>query len=92
MRCATLYKVFHRARREVGLPTLRWHDLRHFSATQAAHAKATMRELMAMLGHSTPNAAMRYQHVASGRLEDIAERMSEQAANVMRWPDSSTTK
>ncbi len=73
---SSLYKPFYRARAAVGLPALRWHDLRHFSATTAAGTGATLAELQARLGHSTVAAAMRYQHAASGRDEAIAEAMS----------------
>ena len=37
---------------------------------------ATLAELMARLGHSTPQAAMRYQHAAQGRDEAVAANMS----------------
>jgi integrase len=73
---SSLYKPFYRARAAVGLPALRWHDLRHFSATTAAGTGATLAELQARLGHSTVAAAMRYQHAASGRDADIAAAMS----------------
>ena len=39
-----------------------------------------MAELMERLGHSTPAAAMRYQHAAQGRDQAIAERMSKLAS------------
>lgn len=39
----------------------------------------TLAELMARLGHSTPAAAMRYQHAAAGRDQVIAEALSELA-------------
>lgn len=73
---SALYKPFYRAREAVGLPNLRWHDLRHFSATTAAQTGATLAELQARLGHSTTQAAMRYQHAASGRDDEIASAMS----------------
>lgn len=73
---SSLYKPFYRAREAVGLHALRWHDLRHFSATTAAGTGATLAELQARLGHSTVAAAMRYQHAASGRDVAIAEAMS----------------
>lgn len=73
---SSLYKPFYRARAAVGLPALRWHDLRHFSATTAAGTGATLAELQARLGHSTVQAAMRYQHAAAGRDAAIAEAMS----------------
>ena len=41
---------------------------------------ATLAELMGRLGHSSPAAAMRYQHVAAGRDQAIAEALSRIAA------------
>jgi hypothetical protein len=37
---------------------------------------ATLAELMARLGHSTPQATMRHQHQAQGRDKAIAEALS----------------
>ena len=73
---SSLYKPFYRARETVGLDGLRWHDLRHFSATIAAQTGATVAELQSRLGHSTTQAAMRYQHAAKDRDAVIAESMS----------------
>ena len=56
-----------RARAEVDLPAVRFHDLRHLSATLAATTGATTRELMARMGHSSPRAALIYQHAAADR-------------------------
>lgn len=42
----------------------------------AAQTGATLAELMERLGHSTPAAAMRYQHVARGRAKAVADRLS----------------
>lgn len=57
-------------------PDLRFHDLRHTGAVLAAQAGATLAELMARLGHSTPGAALRYQHAAAGRDTQIAIALS----------------
>ncbi len=73
---SSLYKPFYRVRDAMGLQSLRWHDLRHFSGTTAAQTGATLAEIMGRLGHSTTQAAMRYQHAASGRDEQIAAAMS----------------
>lgn len=81
-----LQKVFYRARKEVGLDHLRWHDLRHFSATTAARTGATTAELQARLGHSTTAAAMRYQHAVNGADARIADGMSKLAG----WSDEGT--
>ena len=72
----SLHKVFDPRADALGLDTLRFHDLRHFAGTQAAIVGATTAEVMARLGHSTVAAAMRYQAVASGRDDEIAERLS----------------
>lgn len=76
---ASLYKVFYRARNVAGRPDLRWHDLRHTGAVLAAQTGATLAELMGRLGHSTPQAALRYQHVAGGRDAEIAQALSSMA-------------
>lgn len=67
---------FCKAREAAGRPDLRLHDLRHTGAVLAAQTGATLAELMGRLGHSTPDAAMRYQHVAQGRDRAIAEALS----------------
>ena len=46
----------------------------------AAATGATLAELMARLGHSTPSAAMRYQHAAQGRDRQIAKLLSKLVA------------
>lgn len=71
---------FYAAREAAGRPDLRWHDLRHTGAVLAAQAGATLAELMARLGHSTPQAALRYQHAAEARDAEIARRIGERAA------------
>lgn len=73
---ATLYRQFYRAREVAGRKDLRWHDLRHSGAVLAAATGATLAELMARLGHSTPAAAMRYQHAAQGADRRIAAALS----------------
>lgn len=73
---ATLYKVYYPAREAAGRRDLRWHDLRHTGAVLAAQTGATLAELMGRLGHSTPGAAMRYQHAAADRDAEIARRLS----------------
>jgi len=67
---------FYAARAAADRPDLRWHDLRHTGAVLAASTGATLAELMGRLGHSTPGAALRYQHAAQGRDIEIAKRLS----------------
>jgi integrase len=73
---STLYRHFYKAREKAKRPDLRWHDLRHSGAVLAAQTGATLAELMQRLGHSTPQAAMRYQHAAQGRDKAIAAALS----------------
>jgi integrase len=76
---STLYRHFYKARDKAQRSDLRFHDLRHSGAVMAAQTGATLAELMARLGHSTPAAAMRYQHAAQGRDREIAEKMAKLA-------------
>lgn len=78
---STLYRHWYRARDIAGRSDLRWHDLRHSGAVLAAATGASLAELMARLGHSTPQAAMRYQHAAQGRDRQIAALLSKIAEN-----------
>jgi integrase len=71
-----LYKVFFPAREAAGRKDLHWHDLRHTGAVLAAQTGASLAELMGRLGHTTPGAAMRYQHAAADRDAEIARRVS----------------
>ncbi|WP_157011436.1 tyrosine-type recombinase/integrase, partial [Mycobacterium celatum] len=76
---STLNRHWYRARAAAGRDDLRFHDLRHSGAVLAAATGATLADLMARLGHSTPAAAMRYQHAAQGRDKAIAELLSKLA-------------
>ncbi|SKB07652.1 site-specific integrase [Aeromicrobium choanae] len=73
-------RMFDRARRAVGRPDLRWHDLRHTGSTLAARAGASISELQHRLGHSTFAAAMRYQHASADRDRELADRLDTYAS------------
>lgn len=60
------------AKSEAGLDGVRLHDLRHLAATLGAVGGATVKENMTRLGHSSPQAALRYQHVLDGRGQAVA--------------------
>ncbi|GJO10635.1 tyrosine-type recombinase/integrase [Mycobacterium marinum] len=78
---SSLNRHYYKARTAAKRNDLRWHDLRHSGATLAAQTGATLAELMARLGHSTPQAAMRYQHAAQGRDKQIAALLSKMASS-----------
>ncbi len=61
-----------------GLPErLVLHDLRAWSATKAAQHGATVKELQARLGHTTPTMALKYQRAEAIRDHALAAKMSE---------------
>ena len=68
---------WYEARRVAGRKDLRFHDLRHGALTEAARHGATLAELMALGGHSTSQAALRYQQSASERLTELARKRAE---------------
>ena len=76
---SVLREAHYKGRTAVKMPQLTIHDLRHTSATMAAQQGATIAELQARIGHSTPNMALRYQHVAAHRDKSLAKRISEMA-------------
>lgn len=65
-------EVWIKAREAVGLPALHIHDLRHTGGTLSAATGATLKELMARLGHADVRAAMIYQHASRDRDRKIA--------------------
>jgi integrase len=61
-----------KARKKLGYPGLRYHDLRHSALTLYATRGATIAEIQAQAGHSTADAALRYQHATTERAIDLA--------------------
>ncbi|WP_416063477.1 tyrosine-type recombinase/integrase [Rhodococcus indonesiensis] len=72
----TYRKRWNVACEAIGRPGLRVHELRHFGGTIAAQAGGTLREVQDRLGHKTAAAAMRYQRLAAGRADQLAEQIS----------------
>jgi integrase len=67
--------AFREACRAADVAGMRLHDLRHFAGTMTARV-ANLVETMDRLGHSTPNASLRYQSLVNGRAAEIAEALS----------------
>jgi hypothetical protein len=76
---------WNKAREAAGRPDLRFHDLRHTGATMLAQEGATIAELMDRLGHTTPKAALVYQHAAADRDQLMAERLSGRLSTPTAW-------
>lgn len=79
---STVYRWWYKARTKAGREDLRWHDLRHSGAVLTAATGASIAELMERLGHSSPSAAMRYQHAVQGRGREIAALLSKLAQDI----------
>jgi integrase len=65
------------ATKAADVPTLRFHDLRHVGNTLASNTGANLRELMARMGHASPQAALIYQHSTAERDRVIADALGE---------------
>ncbi|MBP2475724.1 integrase [Crossiella equi] len=61
----------------VGVPHLRFHDLRHTGNTLAARTKVSTKDLMARMGHDSPRAALIYQHATSEADQQLAAGLNE---------------
>lgn len=78
----TLGRRWREAARSAGLVQgVHFHDLRHAAGTLAAQAGATTKELMARIGHASPQAALRYQHAAEERDQVVADRIGAMVAS-----------
>lgn len=61
----------------IGAPGLHFHDLRHTGNTLASRAPgASLRDLMARMGHDSPRAALIYQHTSTDADTAIADAVN----------------
>jgi len=63
-------RAFSRLVADLGIPNLRFHDLRHDAASALTMAGVSQRAVMEILGHRDPRMTMRYQHLSPGHLRD----------------------
>ena len=75
LRRSNFRPIWNTARAKAGAPELHFHDLRHVGGTLAAATGASLKELMARLGHSSARAALIYQHATRDRDQAIAEAL-----------------
>lgn len=84
---ANFGQTFRRAVQAIGLPPVRPHELRHTGATLAAATGASTKELMRRLGHSSPAAALIYQHAADERDSQIARALDAMIGPAVAIPE-----
>lgn len=75
LRRSNFRPLWNAACEQAGVPGLHFDDLRHVGGTLAATTGASLKELMARLGHSSTRAAMIYQHATRDRDEAIAKAL-----------------
>jgi integrase len=67
---------FTRLIRELGLPRIRFHDLRHTAATNLLKHGTPVHVVAKMLGHANPSVTLRvYAHVLAEMQQDVANRL-----------------
>ncbi|MGI9006623.1 MAG: tyrosine-type recombinase/integrase [Streptosporangiaceae bacterium] len=84
LRRSNFRPIWGKACAAAGVPGLHFHDLRHTGSTLAAATGATLKELMARLGHSSTRAAMIYQHATLDRDQVIAKALGGLAREARR--------
>ncbi|WP_068466746.1 tyrosine-type recombinase/integrase [Candidatus Protochlamydia phocaeensis] len=70
----SIRKSFARALKEAGISSFRFHDLRHTAASYLAMNGATQGELMAILGHRSPQMTRRYAHFSQQHIANLLQK------------------
>jgi integrase len=77
-------RVWYPALAEAGLPGIHFHDLGHTGNALTAATRATLRELMDRMGHSSTRAALIYLHGNDDRQRAIADGLSKLTQQELR--------
>ena len=77
-------RVWLKALAAADLPRIHFHDLRHTGNNLTANAGASLRELMARMGHSSTRAAMIYLHSTDERQREIADALGQLAGTQLK--------
>ncbi|WP_395640343.1 tyrosine recombinase XerC [Pseudolysinimonas sp.] len=80
---SALRENWNRARAAAGLPWAHMHDVRHTGLTLVA-AYATLAETMHRGGHTSANAALRYQHAAQDRDSTVARAAGAELSSMVK--------
>jgi integrase len=68
---------WRKVRTAAGLTDFRWHDLRHSCASYLAQNGASLVEIGAVLGHSSPSITAKYAHLVAGKAVTGADKLAE---------------
>jgi integrase len=81
----TVYKHFKRIVSDLGIPEVRFHDLRHSYAVAAIHSGDDIKTVQENLGHATASFTLDiYGHVTLQMKRDSADRMERFINSVRR--------
>lgn len=78
---------FEKTLKECGIKNFRWHDLRHTAASYLAMNGATQGELMAILGHRSPQMTRRYAHYSQEHIRQILNRTGGNLIEIKEKPE-----
>lgn len=71
-----LYRHFKRAAKAIGKPGLRFHDLRHTTASLLINAGVDLHTIGAILGHASAQTTKRYAHLSTKAARKALERIA----------------
>jgi site-specific recombinase XerD len=70
------------ARKAAGLDNVRWHDLRHSTASMLINSGASLYVVGQILGHSSTQTTSRYAHLTHETLRDAMAKIDTQATSI----------
>ncbi len=70
------HRVWKPALREAKIENLRFHDLRHTTASRLRHRGVPIEDIAEVLGHADTRVTQRYAHIAPGRLRDVMQLLA----------------
>ena len=68
----TITRVWHRLRKQIGIPHFRIHDLRHSYASFMANSGRSLYEIQQLLGHADSRVTQRYSHLTTKTLHEAS--------------------
>jgi integrase len=89
-RRSNFHRIWDKARKQVGVPELHFHDLRHTGNMFAAATGASLKDLMARMGHASSRAAMVYQHATEQQGAAIANGLDAVVAELVKGGRATT--
>jgi integrase len=84
-----MQKPWRRIRKLAELPDVRIHDLRHTFASSGVALGQGLPIIGKLLGHSQPQTTARYAHLAASPALEVADKISENLADLIEWKEAS---